>query len=92
MVMAYGYAGMRDYGGRISFSPRLPRRFPGGRFCLTVRGNLLEVDMTADTVLYALKEGDAFTIYHEGDEILLTKEAPTALRNLNRESGDADVH
>jgi alpha,alpha-trehalose phosphorylase len=84
MVMVYGYAGMRDYGGRISFRPRVPKRFLGGRFCLTIRGQLLEVDVDPETVRYTMKEGEDLTIYHEENEIRLTKEAPAAVMKLTR--------
>jgi len=80
MVMVYGCAGMRDYGGRISFSPRIPKRFGGCRFSLTIRGQLLEVDIDSSSARYTLKEGDALTIYHEGEQIELTRERPEALR------------
>jgi alpha,alpha-trehalose phosphorylase len=85
MVMVYGYAGMRDYGGRIGFRPRVPKRFLGGRFCLTIRGRLLEVDVDPETVRYTMKEGDDLTIYHNDEEIRLTKETPSAVMNLTRQ-------
>jgi alpha,alpha-trehalose phosphorylase len=84
MVMVYGFAGMRDYGGRISFRPKVPKRFLGGRFCLTIKGRLLEVDVDPETVRYTMKEGDDLTIYHEEEEIQLTKEVPTAAIKLMR--------
>ena len=80
MVMVYGCAGMRDYNGRISFRPRIPERFGGCRFSLTIRGQLLEVDIDSSTARYTLKEGDALTIYHEGEQIDLTREKPEAVR------------
>jgi len=82
MVMVYGYAGMRDYGGRISFRPRIPKHFTGGGFCLTIRGQLLEVDVDTESARYTLKEGDEFTFYHEDEKIRLTRQASTVTRKL----------
>jgi alpha,alpha-trehalose phosphorylase len=65
MTMVYGFAGMRDYEGRISFRPRLPKRFIGGSFCLTIRGCLLEVEIDLEIARYTLKQGNALTIHHE---------------------------
>jgi alpha,alpha-trehalose phosphorylase len=82
MVMVYGYAGMRDYLGRINFRPRIPKRFLGGRFCLTIRGQLLEVDIDSKEVRYTLKEGEDLTFYHEDEEVRLTKEKPALIMRM----------
>jgi alpha,alpha-trehalose phosphorylase len=82
MVMVYGYAGMRDHLGRISFRPRIPKRFKGGRFSLTIRGRLLEADIDPGSVRYTMKEGEDLTIYHENEEIRLTREEPCAIKKL----------
>ena len=82
MVMVYGYAGMRDYFGQIHFRPRIPKRFSGGRFCLTICGKLLEVDINSEKVRYTLKEGEDLTIYHENKEIRLTRERPESIIKL----------
>jgi alpha,alpha-trehalose phosphorylase len=78
MVIVYGFAGMRDYDGRISFRPRL---IPGGtrlHFFLRIRGRLLEVDVRPETVSYVLAEGSDLTIQHEGKEIRLSADTPKA--------------
>ena len=45
MSLVYGFGGMRDYGGEMSFRPRLPAGWTRLRFPLTVRGNLIHVDV-----------------------------------------------
>lgn len=82
MVIVYGCAGMRDYNGRISFRPRVPKSFLSHKFCLTIKGRLLEVAIDQNAARYTLKEGDDLTIYHEQEEILLTIQEPQALRKL----------
>jgi alpha,alpha-trehalose phosphorylase len=76
MAIVYGVAGLRDWGGRISFRPRLPEKACRLNFKLTVQNRLLEFDMSKESVTYILKEGDDLTIYHFEEEINLTKETP----------------
>ncbi len=46
MALVYGFAGLRDHGGRISFSPRLPPPWSRLSFPLTIRGVRLHVELT----------------------------------------------
>jgi alpha,alpha-trehalose phosphorylase len=71
MAVVYGIAGLRDWGGRISFRPRLPEKTCLLNFHLTVRGRLLEVDIRKEGVTYALKEGEDLVIEHCGEELTL---------------------
>ena len=50
MGVVYGLAGLRDYGGRLSFHPN--KQVRDLRFHLTVRGQLLAVEITTDGVTY----------------------------------------
>jgi alpha,alpha-trehalose phosphorylase len=76
MAIVYGVAGLRDWGGRISFMPKLPEKACRLNFKLTVQGRLLEFEILKESVTYILKEGDDLTIRHFDDEIHLTKETP----------------
>ena len=67
MGVVYGLAGLRDYGGRLSFHPN--RQVRDLRFHLTLRGQLLAVEIGTDGVTYTLEQGDGLTIYH-GEERL----------------------
>jgi alpha,alpha-trehalose phosphorylase len=81
MALVYGFGGMRDYDGVLTFRPR---RTPQGkgimRFPLTMRGQRIEVaiDAATSTVKYSLHEGDGLMLRHEDEEICLTKDDPTA--------------
>ncbi len=76
MVLVYGFAGMRDHNGQITFKPRLPKGCNFFRFRLIIRGQLLEIEMKPETATYRLVEGKGLEIYHEGEEVMLTEEAP----------------
>ena len=71
MVLVYGFAGMRDYDGKLSFNPKLPQRLEGLRFSLTFRGQVIEIDITQKTVIYTLQQGEGLAIHHREKEIQL---------------------
>lgn len=71
MVAIYGFAGMRDYDGVISFNPRLPKEMKRMSFPLTVRGQLLRVTLTQKTAEYTLEEGEQLSIEHQGKRVKL---------------------
>lgn len=73
MLCVYGLAGMREYGGRLSFNPRLPKGLKSLSFPLTVQGRLLEVEITAETATYRLREGVPFCFRHRDQEIRLSE-------------------
>jgi alpha,alpha-trehalose phosphorylase len=71
MAMVYGLAGMRDYGGRISFAPR--KFVQKLKFPLTIRGQRLEVDIDNGSVTYVLREGAGLVIRHFDEEVKLVE-------------------
>jgi alpha,alpha-trehalose phosphorylase len=81
MVLVYGFAGMRDYDGNLSFNPWLPTRLEGLHFSLTFRGQVLEVDITQETVIYTLCKGEGLAIQHREKEIQLKPGVPVKEHN-----------
>jgi alpha,alpha-trehalose phosphorylase len=82
MAVVYGMAGMRDYGGRLSFNPKpFVKKLC---FVLTVRGQQLEVDVEDGSVTYLLRKGQGLTIRHRDEEIRLSEASP-----VTRSVGDA---
>lgn len=81
MVFAYGFGGLRDYDGELSFRPQRP---PEGQaslhFPITWRGQLLEVEIGPDSTTYTLREGEALSIRHDGEEIVLDRQVPSIVR------------
>jgi alpha,alpha-trehalose phosphorylase len=78
MLWVYGVAGLRDYGGRLSFHPRLPQGLQRLRFPLTQRGQVLEVNIEPDTATYLLRQGSQLTIQHQDQEVILAEGVPTS--------------
>ena len=79
MSIVYGLAGMRDWDGRITFSPKRPQVATSFRFPLRIRERRLVVHITCESVTYTLEEGDDLTIWHEDQEVALSRTSPTAV-------------
>ena len=76
MVFVCGFAGMRDYEGKLSFAPRLSPRIERIRFPLTLGSQILDVDVNQTSATYRLRKGDDLVIRHQGQEVHLTAESP----------------
>ncbi len=81
MVVAYGFAGLRDYDGTLSFHPHWPLTTPSSmRFPLTYRGHVLDVEIAQDVTTYFLREGEQLVIRHCDEEITLDRGNRSAVR------------
>jgi len=79
MSIVYGLAGMRDWDGRVTFSPKQPEAAMSFRFPLRIRERRLVVEITGESVTYTLDEGDDLTIWHEDQEVTLTRASPSSV-------------
>lgn len=62
MALTYGFGGMRDFEGKLSFDPRLPSTWGRLRFPLRFHESYLEVDLTHDTYTFEVTEGEPLQI------------------------------
>jgi alpha,alpha-trehalose phosphorylase len=76
MSVVYGIGGMRDYGGKLGFRPRLPARMKRLCFRLAFRGRRLRVELLPREVTYTLVEGRELTIEHYDEPIELSASSP----------------
>jgi alpha,alpha-trehalose phosphorylase len=82
MGLVYGFAGLRDYDGTLSFRPQRPLEPDATmRFPLTYRGQILDVEIGYDTAKYSLRTGERLVIRHKEEEIVLTRANPSATRS-----------
>jgi alpha,alpha-trehalose phosphorylase len=80
MVFTYGFAGLRDHDGKLSFRPQRPPESEASlRFPLTYRGQVLDVEITADSTTYSLREGEKLLIRHEDQEVEVTQARPSII-------------
>ncbi len=56
-ALVFGFAGMRDRGGRLSFDPRLPACWPSMRFPIAWQGSRLRVELTQAELVDHPREG-----------------------------------
>jgi alpha,alpha-trehalose phosphorylase len=76
MALVYGFGGMRDDEGELSFEPKLPERWDHLRFRLTIRDQRLEVRVDREGTTYTLTEGSGLLLRHEGEEFRVSPDAP----------------
>ena len=91
MIFVYGFAGMRDYSGELSFKPALPEALECLRFRLMFKGQVIRVEIDRETTQYTLQSGSGVTIRHEGLEVRLSPEAPSAQRKNGALSESEEV-
>jgi alpha,alpha-trehalose phosphorylase len=69
MAAVAGFGGMRDYGGKLRFNPRLPSGITRLRFALSLRDARLRVEVVPAEASYRLERGDGMRITHWGDPV-----------------------
>lgn len=79
MSVIYGFAGMKDYNGKLRFNPKIPEHWNRLRFRLTMNNQFFEIDINQETVTYKLLEGSSLVIEHLGKEIKLKPDNPVRL-------------
>ena len=76
-----GFGGMRDYGGELTFAPRLPARLGRLAFRLMFRGRRLTVEVTKEATTYTLVDGEPLEISHHGEALTVSQEQPVMRDN-----------
>jgi alpha,alpha-trehalose phosphorylase len=84
--LVFGFGGVRDFGGELSISPRLPQEWNSLGFSLRFRGRQLRVEITHRGAHVALAEGDALELMVDGTPYVLAPgRAVDAVRAADRE-------
>ncbi|MFW5688592.1 MAG: glycosyl hydrolase family 65 protein, partial [Spirochaetota bacterium] len=68
MSLTYGFGGMRDYDGKLSFDPRLPSNWGRLRFPLRFHETHLVADIAHDKLTFTIVEGEQLEITVRGTE------------------------
>jgi alpha,alpha-trehalose phosphorylase len=72
-----GFGGMRDYGARLTFAPRLPPELARISFRMTYRGTRIGVQVRQEHAEYRRLAGDPIDLVHHGEEFKLAENAVT---------------
>jgi alpha,alpha-trehalose phosphorylase len=62
MALVFGFGGVRDFDGQLTFDPRLPRRFRSLGFSLRFQDRQLRVQLSHEAEQYSLEEGEPLEI------------------------------
>jgi len=88
LYIVYGFAGMRDDDGNISFHPRVPEQWRRLQFTLKIRNSRISVSLTPKSAAYKLIEGEPLTISHLDEKLHLKEKGKSYERkNLSIQSG-----
>jgi len=71
MTVVYGFAGMRNYHGSISFKPYLPEQLESYQFTIYFKSRHLRVKVTKEGAGYRILTGKALEIEHCGEIVEL---------------------
>src|SRR6188472_1061189 len=88
LALVYGFGGVRDFDGKLSFDPALPRPWESLAFSLRFRDRQLRVLLTHDEERYELEEGEPLQVTIRGAPHTLSCDAPVSLR---RAPGDEET-
>ena len=79
LTLAYGFAGLRDFDGRLAFEPRLPAGWTRLRLPLRFQDRQLEITLTHNDETFRLFAGDPLAIVVRGAEHRLAADQPVVL-------------
>ena len=70
-ALVYGFAGMRDVGGELSFDPRLPADWEGLSFSLTVSSRFVQVRLEQESLSFTLSGDEGLAVTVRGEPVWL---------------------
>lgn len=79
MALVFGFGGIRDFQGRLSFEPRLPDGWKSLSFTLRFRDRQIKIDLSPDEERYGLAEGDPLDVVIRGEVHSISTHAPTVI-------------
>jgi alpha,alpha-trehalose phosphorylase len=78
--LVFGFGGVRDFDGRLSFASRLPRAWKELAFSLRFRDRQIRVQLTHDEERYLLDEGAPLEVTIRGEPYLLSPGTTVAIK------------
>jgi alpha,alpha-trehalose phosphorylase len=80
--LVFGFGGVRDFNGRLSFAPRLPRAWNELAFSLRFCGRQIRVKLTHNEERYLIDEGASLEVIIRDEPHLLSPGTPLAIKLL----------
>ncbi|MDJ1372250.1 glycoside hydrolase family 65 protein [Gulosibacter molinativorax] len=77
MGAVFGFAGMRDHHGEITFDPRLPDGWEGIDFSLLLRDSRVGVELRPKSISFVLERGHSVNLSVRGEDVTVAPGIPT---------------
>lgn len=90
-ALVYGFGGMRDYGGKLTFDPKLPAEWPELRFRLRIRDSRLRVAVRTDNIRLEVVDGDPVGVTVCDEEVTVAVGKPVELPLARRHEFDGEI-
>jgi alpha,alpha-trehalose phosphorylase len=68
-ALVFGFGGMRDYDGEITFDPRLPDSWEAVTFRIALQGTRVEVHLTAEAIRFHVLDGETADVQVRGQKV-----------------------
>jgi alpha,alpha-trehalose phosphorylase len=78
-ALVFGFGGMRDYDGRITFDPRLPELWDRLTFKVTLHGTRIRVDLDHQAMTFTVEDGDVAEFSVRGAHVRVRAGAPAVV-------------
>ena len=75
-ALVAGFGGMRQFGGSLSFAPRLPHQLSRLAFQIIFQSSRLRVEISRTEATYRVLSGSALQVRHHGAEITVAPNQP----------------
>ena len=90
--LVFGFGGVRDYDGQLSFTPRLPHAWHQLAFSLRFCGRQLRVTLTHDEERYLIEEGEPLNVVIRGEPHLLSPDPRSRSSSRHHDRDAAHNH
>jgi alpha,alpha-trehalose phosphorylase len=78
-ALVYGFGGMRDHNGSITFDPRLPATWKQLVFRVSLRGTRVRVTVVHGSITFEIEEGELATLAVRDHHFTVTSDAPVTV-------------
>jgi alpha,alpha-trehalose phosphorylase len=78
-ALVYGFGGMRDYRGVITFDPRLPESWPELIFRISLKGTRVRVNLTASAMTFTVEHGSSAALAVRDHRFTVSSESPVTV-------------
>jgi alpha,alpha-trehalose phosphorylase len=77
--LVYGFGGMRDYAGEITFDPRLPESWESLAFRMTLNGTRVLVTVRQESITFEIEVGTSATVGVRGETVEIPNAGPVTV-------------